>query len=165
MTSSDRGGWTVTGRTVLAMMIGFFGVIAAANAVMIWLATNTHTGIVVDSAWRSGGNWQREIDAARTQEALGWVVEIDVRRNGAGVEVTASVTDAAGAPVNDIDLKMRLVDPNGPAGDQVVMLREQDTGHYTGRLDRLRGGRWQVLVDAETLSGRVYRSRNTVVVR
>jgi nitrogen fixation protein FixH len=166
MTSSDKPGqWTISGRTVLAMLVGFFAVIGAVNAVMIWLAASTHTGIVVDSAWRSSGNWQQEIEAARTQESLGWKMDIEVTRSGSGADFTASVLNASGAPVNGIDLSVRLVSPTGPAGDQVVRLREQDTGYYAGRVDTLTAGRWRLLVDGETEAGRVYRSQNMIVVR
>lgn len=161
----ERSGRQVTGRTVLLAMIGFFGVIAAVNAVMIWLATSSHTGIVVDSAWRSSGNWQQEIEAARAQEALGWTVEIDIARNGDGADVTARVADANGAPVDGIDLSVRLLSPTGPAGDRIVTLRAQDNGRFAGSLDTLGSGRWDVLVDAETVRGRVFRSQSTMVVR
>lgn len=163
--ANKREGWRITGRAVLAVMVGFFGIIFSANALMIWLATSTHTGIVVDSAWRSGGNWQREIESARAQETLGWSVEVEIARNGAGADVVAAVIDSAGAPVDGIDLNLRLVSPTGPAGDQFVTLRAQDAGLYAGTIDRLPAGRWQVLVDAESALGRIYRSQNTVLVR
>ncbi len=163
--ANPSGERRITGRTVLAVFVGFFGVIASVNAFMIWQATSTHTGIVVDSAWRSSGNWQAEIDAARAQRELGWAVDLDIARNGAGADVEALIVDAAGAPVHGIDVSVRMISPVGPDGDRAVTLREQDSGRYTGAFAELAAGRWQVLLDVRTGAGRAYRSQNALVVR
>ncbi len=58
---NDNNGFRITGRMVLFSLIGFFGLIFAANAVLIWLAVSTHTAVVVSSSYMAGLGYLAEL--------------------------------------------------------------------------------------------------------
>ena len=58
-----------------ALLVGFFGVVAAVNAVMIKFAVTTFAGTETDSAYRAGLAYKGEEAAAAAQAALNWSVD------------------------------------------------------------------------------------------
>jgi nitrogen fixation protein FixH len=161
----DNAGFRVTGRTVLFSLIGFFGLIFAANAVLIWLAVSSHTGIVVGSAYKAGGEYQSEIDAAKAQASRHWAVKADLVRSGPGAELDITVRDADGAPISGLALTARLASPVDETADVVVALREGEIGRYRGAIDAVAPGQWTLMIDADRDGDRLYHSENRVTLR
>src|SRR5262249_61393294 len=62
----------LTGRTVFVCLVGFFAVVAAANAVMIRAAVSTFGGLETESSYQAGLVFAREEAQARSQDALHW---------------------------------------------------------------------------------------------
>ena len=97
------GGRPLTGRTVLLILLGFFGVILGVNFYMATYAAKTFSGVDADDAYDSGLAYNKEIAAAKAQALLGWTVELN-RVNGAGVtQITVNVKDKDGKPVGGLD--------------------------------------------------------------
>lgn len=161
----DNGGFRITGRTVLFGLVGFFGLIFAANAVLIWLAVSSNTGVVVGSAYKAGGEYQSEIDAAKAQTGRNWAVTADLIRSGPGAAIDISIRDAAGAPVSGLTVTARLASPVDESADVVVTLSEGEIGRYLGSLDEVRTGQWHLMIDADRNGDRVYHSENRVTFR
>ena len=65
---SDRSK-PLTGRMVLAMLLGFFGTVIGVNVYMMKMAISTLPGTDVDSAYTASLGYEKEIAAARDQEA------------------------------------------------------------------------------------------------
>ena len=68
MMRSDK---PVTGRHVLMMMLGFFGVIFAVNGVFAFLAIDTFTGLETEQAYLKGLDYNRTLTAAAEQRTTG----------------------------------------------------------------------------------------------
>ncbi|MEJ8571012.1 FixH family protein [Microbaculum marinum] len=158
-------GFRITGRTVLLGLVGFFGLIFAANAVLIWLAVSSHTGTVVGSSYKAGGQYQGEIDAARAQAARHWTVGADLVRSGPGATINVRVRDAAGAPVSGLSMAARLASPADETADVVVTLIEGEVGRYRGIAERIAPGRWMLIIDADRSGDRVYHSESRITLR
>lgn len=163
--ADDGNGFRVTGRTVLLGLIGFFGLIFAANAVLIWLAVSSHTGTVVGSSYKAGGQYQSEIDAARVQAERHWQVSADLTRAGAGADIDITVRDANGAPLTGLSLVARLASPVDANADLVATLGEGEIGRYRGSLESVPAGQWTLMIDADRDGDRVYHSENRVTLR
>ena len=74
----------LTGGKVLLMLIAFFGVVIGVNMVMMRLAIQTLPGTEVDSAYSASLAYEKEIAAARDQNARNWKVDAHVERGPAG---------------------------------------------------------------------------------
>jgi nitrogen fixation protein FixH len=161
----NDNGFRLSGRMVLFGLIGFFGLIAAANAVLIWLAVSTGSGVVVSSSYRAGNDFQAEIDAANAQAARHWSVAADVTRSGDGAAIDLTVRDASGSPVSGLAVAASFVGHTGEAGDRGAILSEGEVGRYRGVVDQLAVGNWLLVIDATRGEERVYRSENRVMLR
>ena len=59
----------LSGRTVLFILLGFFGVVIGVNAVMAALAIGTMPGLENETPYQAGIGYNAEIGAARAQAA------------------------------------------------------------------------------------------------
>lgn len=162
---NDNGGFRINGWMVLAGLVAFFGLVAAANAVMIWMALSTNTGVVVSSSYKAGNGFQADLDAAHAQAARNWQVEADLARAGEGAAIDILVRDAAGAPVSGLAVTARLESPMSESSDRLATLAEGETGRYRGAVDALAAGNWLLVIDALKGEERVFHSENRVMLR
>jgi nitrogen fixation protein FixH len=155
----------LTGRKVLVMLLAFFGVVIGANLVMMRLAIQTLPGTEVDSAYSASLAYDREIAAARDQDARHWKVDAHIARisrGGAGVEVEAR--DADGKPVSGLKFSGRLERPADRRADQSVAMREMGIGIYRGDAANIEAGQWDLVLEAESAGRRLFLSRNRVLL-
>ena len=100
----------VTGRTVFVCLVAFFGVIAAANAVMIRAAVSTFGGLETESSYQAGLAFEREAAQARAQDSLHWQVDARLAPlRGGAATLVIDARDAAGAPLHGLIAAARLV--------------------------------------------------------
>ncbi|MCW2284441.1 nitrogen fixation protein FixH [Rhodoblastus acidophilus] len=156
-------GRPLTGRSVLLMLMAFFGVMLAVNVYMAREAVATHPGLDQRNPYDEGVAYNKEIAAARAQDALGWSVDLTRARKGAATEVTASVKDKAGQPVSGLQASLHFVHPSSSRLDKEVAAGVIADGLYAGAAD-LTPGHWLVEIaftrDGET----IFRSKNTLNV-
>jgi len=164
-TMDEDGGFRVTGKMVLFGLIGFFGLITVANIIMIWLAVSTNTGVVVESSYKAGSDYQSEIDAAKAQAERHWAVAADLIRSGDGASVDITIRDANGAPVSGLDVTARLASIVSEADDQLATLTEGEIGRYRGTVDAVEGGKWLLIIEAGRGDDRLFRSENRVTLQ
>jgi nitrogen fixation protein FixH len=94
-----------TGRHAAAIFVAFFGVVAAVNLTMARLASSTFGGVVVRNSYVASQNFNRWLDQANAEKALGWkataVREADNRLTVSlsGVPEGAQVTAIARHPL------------------------------------------------------------------
>jgi nitrogen fixation protein FixH len=151
----------LTGRHVLLILLGFFGVVFATNAVMITLAVGTFPGTEVPSSYRAGRQFPAEIAAARAQAERGWQVDVALARDGEGsVSVRVEPREATGGAIVGLDVMVRLEHPADRSHDREITLVEQRRGVYSGRMDGVAAGQWVVLSEARQNGERLYRARN-----
>ena len=62
----------LTGRAVLVCFLGFFGIVLAANALLVQVATSTFGGLETGSSYKAGLMFTREMAQAERQRALRW---------------------------------------------------------------------------------------------
>src|ERR1700757_690958 len=98
----------LTGFKVLLMLLAFFGVVIGVNVIMMRLAIETLPGTEVDSAYSASLGYEKEIAAARDQEARHWQVDAHVERavDGAAV-LRVEARDKDGNPVTGLKFQGR----------------------------------------------------------
>ncbi len=153
------------GRTVLAYLLAFFGVVVGVNMIMMTLAIRTLPGTQVDSAYRASLRFNGEIAAARAQEARRWQVTAAVNKAADGhADVKVEARDATGAPLSGLAVSAQLQRPTDQHADRIVALVERDNGIYRGETAGLAVGQWELVIEATRANERLFLSRNRIVL-
>ena len=152
----------LTGRTVMICLAAFFGVVAAANAVLIRAATSTFGGVEVDSSYKAGLKFQKELDAVRAQDALHWSVAARLERRADGeAELALTVRDRAGAPLSGLTALARLEHPADSRHDHAIALAPAGPGVFTGAV-AAEPAQWDLVIEIERDGQSLFRSKNRV---
>lgn len=155
----------LTGRTVFVCLLAFFGVVIGINLVMMKLAMDTLPGTEVDSAYRASLAFNSDIAAARAQDRRGWRVNAHVERSADGIAVVAlEARDRAGAPLSGIDFTARLARPTDKRADRIVALAARGSGAFRGAASGIEPGQWDLVIEAEGASGRLFLSTTRVIL-
>jgi len=137
----------VTGRKVLMMMVTGFGIVIAANLAMLFAATGTFPGLVVQNSYVASQEWNRKTEA---QRALGWTAASDY----AGGILTVRMTGRDGAPVAGLSLSATVGRPASTLEDMTLGLAES-AGTYSAALP-LGPGLWRIALAATDASGAAF---------
>lgn len=154
----------LTGRTVLLCLLGFFGVVALANAIMVRAAVSTFGGVETASSYQAGLAFARNAAAARAQDELHWQVKANVRLVADSVVVEIDVRDVSGRPLTGLEADVVLHHPTDRRADQNVSLSEDTAGHFRGTAARFAGQR-NVLIELSRGGERLFRSQNRVMLQ
>lgn len=156
----------ITGRTVLAWLFGFFGVIFAANAVFLYLAFGSFPGVVVESSYKAGQSYNQEIAAARAQEELNWQISSElVRTSGTRGQLVITAADAGNNPLYGIDLRATLKHPAQGNADIELSLTADGGGRYISNIEDLPAGNWNLILEIDQDGTRKFKSENRVFVK
>jgi nitrogen fixation protein FixH len=153
----------LTGRRVLAMLIGFFGLVIAVNLVMVREAITTFGGVDTPSSYQAGLNFKAEEAAAAAQDALQWRVDAKVVADAGSARVTVEIREPSGAPVHGLAVTATLAHPSDERRDVVVAMTETMPGIYSGPAV-VEAGQRVLDIEVARDGRRVFRSRNRVVV-
>lgn len=129
----------LSGRKVLAILVGSFGVIFAANLALVVAATGTFPGLVVANSYVASQQWNARTDA---QKALGWSASV-AHEHG---ELRVALTGRRGQPVRNLNVTAVVGRPASAQDDVTLTLQSEDNA-YTAPIV-LQPGLWRVVVDA-----------------
>lgn len=144
----------ITGRHVLYGLLTFFGVILAANAVFIYLALDTFTGLSTENAYQRGVEYNKTLESRAEQRELGWraAITFDETGGGAGV-LRAALSNRAGMPIEDLRVTGQVRRPTHAGNDQELVLTRSGDGVYSAELTLPGRGQWDVYLVAESRDG------------
>lgn len=127
------------------IIAGGFGVVFAVNAIMVYVAATTWPGIAVNRAYDKGLTYNRNLEAASRQEALGWSASIETAISGS-LAGTARVTivDAAGLPLHRATASLSFERPTHEGYDFAVPLTPEGNGVYTAPFSVPLPGLWDL---------------------
>jgi nitrogen fixation protein FixH len=155
----------VTGTTVLACFVGFFGIIATVNAIMMYAAITTFAGTETASSYKASLAYKAEEAAASAQTKLNWQVEGRIVRTPSGEAVlTVDLRDQNRLPVYGVDVSARLAHPLNARLDHDIALSRIADGGFRGTTEAS-VGQWTLTVDVKRGSERIYRTKSRVVLK
>jgi nitrogen fixation protein FixH len=155
----------LTGRKVLLLLVVFFVLVFAVNAVMVHAAISTFGGVDTPSSYKAGQMFEGEVAKAEHQDALHWRVDGRLKRDGEGEAVLdISVRDAQGRPVTGLSADARLAHPADERLDHVIPVARIGAGQFHGE-SRAKPGQWDLVVDLYRGGDRVFRSTGRVTLR
>ena len=145
----------ITGRKVLMMFVGAFGVIISVNLWMAYNAIHTFPGLEVENGYIASQTFNRDMKA---QRALAW----DVKLNYAGKVLTVDFDRQPGSTADIGTLAVLVGRPTEAREDKhPAFTRNGDV--FSAPLD-LHPGRWMVVVQAQATDGTPFRQRLSLVV-
>ncbi len=140
----------LTGRHVLAITLGAFGVIIGVNLLMAFKAVSTFPGVETPNSYVAS----QVFDVERTaQEALGWTITPEYD----GTELTLMVRDRQGNPARVRSLTASIGRPTHVRDDQTPQF-SYENGLFRAPLT-LAPGNWIIHVTAEAWDGTPFRQR------
>jgi len=136
----------LTGRGVLLILVGFFGVIFATNAIFITAAVRTFRGEDEARPYLQGIAYNQTL-ARRTEQArLGWHASIGDRRLASGTLLTIDVAQSDGKAPSGLVLTGELRHPADEHRDRALRFTETRPGHFETLVHDLPPGRWDMMV-------------------
>ena len=146
----------LTGRRVLAITVGAFGVVIAVNVMLAYQAVSTFPGLEVDDSYVASQTFDAERAA---QQRMGWTLASSY---DAG-HLRLTFRDPAGlpAPVQGLDV---LVGRPTEASDDRHPTFVQDGGVFVAALD-LHPGKWMLHVQATAPDGTAFHQRIDLYVK
>ena len=161
----EKAEFRLTGMHVLAMLVAFFGIVAAVNVVMIRFALKTHSGEVTAHPYEKGLAYNAAIREAREQEARGWKVDGQVTRGPDGKAlIEVSARDAAGAALTGLKVHGLLAAPADVKRDRPIELVEAAPGVYRGEA-AAQDGAWDFELTAARDGKTLFQSHNRINLR
>ena len=143
-----------TGRHMGAIMGAFFAVVIAVNVFMARQASATFGGVVVDNSYVASQHFNRWLDEAAAQDALGW--QADAVRLPDG-RIAVSI---AGPAVDEIVLRGSAKHPLGRKAEETLSFVLNDEGQFVSR-EPLPPGRWRLRLDLRA-NGTTWRSEGDI---
>ena len=157
----------LTGRKVLMIAVGAFGVIIAVNLVMAWQAVSTFPGLEVDNSYVASQTFNEEKLA---QDALGWTAELSVvaaepeDENARTVRWRFTLADADRAPIDGLSVKAQIDRPTVTGHDIAMVLDPVAPGTYEAETLLPFKGQWEVRLIATHAEKPEYRLRQRVEI-
>lgn len=135
-----------TGRRATAIIMAFFGVIIAVNALMVTLAVKNFGGLVVGNSYVASQTFDEDIAAARSQAIRGWTLDLSA---GSGA-VALQARDRDGNALTGLGIALTFDRPTHERSTVSLELAESGPGIYSAGAV-LEPGRW--IATVETADG------------
>jgi nitrogen fixation protein FixH len=146
------------------IFIAGFGVVLVANGTLIYVAASTWTGIAVNRAYDKGLTYNRNLEAAARQAALGWesTVNATVTADLTGT-VEVALRDASGAPLNRAEVVVQFERPTHEGHDFMVQLAADGAGSYAAPFAAPLPGVWDLRLIATRGDDRYVTAKRVVL--
>lgn len=159
MSAQVKSDGELTGRRVLAWLIGFFVVVASVNAVFIYAGIRSWPGLVSERAYEEGLAYNRTLATARANAALGWTARLDYRDGRASLRLT----DRDGRVIDGMQVEAVFTRPVGEAIELSVALPARGGGLYAAPLELPLGGQWEMVVTVDGARDRFLAAQRIIV--
>lgn len=155
---------SLTGRRVLVALLAFFGVTVLANGALVVTALESWSGLIGPKPYEHGLAYNRTLEAARAQQALGWQVRPDFAPTGprTGV-ISVAARDSSGTPLDGADVRAVVVRPTQAGHDFEVTFSPHGDGRYDAAVEFPLPGQWDVAILVEA-GGHAFRTASRIRV-
>ena len=143
-----------TGRHITVIMTAFFAIVIAVNVFMATMASTTFGGVVVENSYVASQHFNRWLDEAFAEKALGWNARATRAGDGRLAVSVAGPTEAA-------SLSAVARHPLGSAPDRALTFVRQADGRFLSR-EALPSGRWRLRLKV-IAQGRTWRTEGDIL--
>jgi nitrogen fixation protein FixH len=139
------------------LFVAGFGVIIAVNAVMIWFAVSSFSGLYSVNPREQGLRYNDVLARQQQRDALGWKVEVAWQPSASRLEI--EVRDGSGQPIAGARVTAKLVRPVEKRAPIAVALEPVDIGRFVARVDLPAHGNWDIDIVVKSASQRYAATR------
>ncbi len=144
--------------------VAFFGIVVAVNAILIALALSSFSGLETEDAYRKGLAYNRVLEEADTQAALGWRIAYAVENDaGRGHRLIVDVRDRDGRAIEGAEVRAAFVRPTHEGADAERRLTPMGGGRYRADIDLMLAGQWDLFLRVDR-NGLKHRSSQRLVL-
>ncbi|GLQ21633.1 FixH family protein [Algimonas porphyrae] len=140
-------GWRLTGRHVLLLMVGFFGIIIATSIVFTTLAVTSFRGEDVERSYRQGLDYNTTLSDRAVQSELGWGAAVNVSGEVDNRTLVVQLSDSGGAVITGTTFTGGLRHPVDSTLDHRIDLETHGDGIARADISGLLG-QWTLEVSA-----------------
>lgn len=151
--------FTLTGRHVLAILLGFFLMIVVANSIFITLAVKSFPGEQEKKSYLQGLNFNDRLAERDAQAALGWAVELTDGFEGDRAVLDLQFLSDKARPVTGLAITGALARPATQTGEREFEFFETAPGVYRAEIEDIDAGAWLFEASAAGRDGEVFRLR------
>ncbi len=127
-------------------------IVIVAGFVTAWLAIRSYDGLVDDDYYKQGLAVNQRVERDQKAADLGLAAEIMLGGEGRGVRLLLSGKTLDVLPAA---LILKITHPTRAGHDQVVTLKRDGDGLYSGQLTAQLQGRWNVMLESEDRAWRI----------
>lgn len=127
------------GKHILAIFLGFFGIVFAVNSIFVYAALSTRPGEESGASYEKGLHYNEMLIEQRAQDALQWRHKAQIL---SGSRLRIAITNAEGAPVAGLTFMGSASRPASNEADRDLQFREAETGVYETDIRALMTGSW-----------------------
>jgi len=142
-----------SGKRMAIILVSFFGVVIVVNLVMARLAVSTFGGVVVENSYVASQEFNRWLEEAEAERALGWEAVTAWRPDG-------RLAIAVDGPGETASLAGIARHPLGRLEDRELSFERAANGTYVSR-EILPPGRWTLRLRVE-YAGQVWRREESL---
>lgn len=135
----------LTGKHVLAIIVGFFLMVIAANTIFITLAVKSFPGEQEKKSYLQGLAYNDRIKERERQAALGWSAELTkagLTNDGAVVEITFE--NSSTNPIYGLTVTGLLARPADGKDDHELVFASIGEGRYSAKIEGVAPGLWRL---------------------
>jgi len=148
------------------IFFGMFGLVIAANGLMVVLAMDSWRGLATESAYEKGVVYNKALEREDRELALGWDLGVEVATPGdSRADVTVALADADGGALIADRVRVGFVRPTQDGYDRIVELQGQGDGTYTTSLQLPLPGLWELRIAAEKGGDTLHETRRITVTQ
>ncbi len=130
-----------TGKHFTVIIVAFFAVVIGVNVFMARQASATFGGVVVENSYVASQHFNKWLDEAEKEKALGWTATAKREADG------RIAVNLNGAPASQVQLIALARHPLGHDRDKTLEFTRQLDGSFLSR-EALPAGRWRVRFEA-----------------
>ena len=141
------------------MVVVFFLIFIAVDAVMVTLAVRTQTGVVTEQAYEKGLAYNQALDAAEVQKSWGWMSVISLHED----ILSFSLQDKNSQIIKGAKVTAIIRRPVQDGYDVSYSLTQTINGDYQTQVSFPMPGEWDVKVSAKW-QNKHYQAHQTFIV-
>jgi nitrogen fixation protein FixH len=124
------------------LFVGGFGITIAVNAVMIWFAISSFSGLYSTNPREQGLHYNDVLAQQKARDALSWKVDIAWRPSSSRLEI--DLRDTTGQPLSGAQVRVSLVRPVEKRAPIPVVMQAVDSGRFAAHVDLPERGNWDI---------------------
>lgn len=137
----------------LALLVGFFAIIATMNGVMLTYAVRTMPGLDARNGYDPSQRFNAELKLAGERVGLGLRADAGVSLVDGEARLLVVVRSRDGATVDGLQASAVLRHPADRRRDRTIPLEHAGGGRYVGKASGISVGAWDLVIEARSGGG------------